>query len=316
MAGYIGSKASVVSSGAERKTVITATSGQTSLTGLSYTPTQVHVFQNGVRLVDGTDYTATNGSSITLTVGASTNDQIVVVSYATVEISDAVPASSGGTFSGNVVVNGTVTANGLNGTVTANGLTVENSSLQIKFSENDGTNNPRLITYFDSSGTHLQHTWSSGASNLIFEVGGSEGSGTEVMRFNSLGRIFSPPTYSNTSGGSSNVGIGSSGEIYRSTSSRKYKNTINDATHGLAELLTLRPVTYKGNSDGDTIFGGLIAEEVHEAGLTEFVQYAEDGSPDALSYSNMVALCIKAIQEQQAKIETLETKVAALEAGE
>ena len=116
MAGYIGSKASVVSSGAERKTTITATSGQTSLTGLSYTPTQVHVFQNGVRLVDGTDYTATNGSSITLTVGASTNDQIVVVSYATVEISDAVPASSGGTFSGNVVVNNTLTTTNIKAT--------------------------------------------------------------------------------------------------------------------------------------------------------------------------------------------------------
>jgi len=151
----------------------------------------------------------------------------------------------------------------------------------------------------------------SGANILAFKT-----NNTERMRIDSSGLLFSPPTYSNTSGGSSNVGIGASGEFYRSTSSRKYKNTINDATHGLAELLTLRPVTYKGNSDGDTIFGGLIAEEVHEAGLAEFVQYAEDGSPDALSYSNMVALCIKAIQEQQAKIETLETKVAALEAGE
>lgn len=124
MAGYIGSKASVVSSGAERKTVITATSGQTSLTGLSYTPTKVHVFQNGVRLVDGTDYTATNGSSITLTVGASTNDQIVVVSYATVEISDAVPASSGGTFSGNVVVNNTLTTTNIKATGETNSRAV------------------------------------------------------------------------------------------------------------------------------------------------------------------------------------------------
>ncbi len=160
--------------------------------------------------------------------------------------------------------------------------------------------------------------FSGSGSSLAFGTTNSYGSGitNTAMTIDSSGLLFSPPTYSNTSGGSSNVGIGASGEFYRSTSSRKYKNTINDATHGLAELLTLRPVTYKGNSDGDTIFGGLIAEEVHEAGLAEFVQYAEDGSPDALSYSNMVALCIKAIQEQQAKIETLETKVAALEAGE
>ena len=83
----------------------------------------------------------------------------------------------------------------------------------------------------------------------------------------------------------------------------------------MADLNKLRPVTYKGNNDGDTVFGGLIAEEVHDAGLTEFVDYDSDNKPDALKYGNMVSLCIKAIQELSAKVETLETKVAALEAG-
>ena len=93
----------------------------------------------------------------------------------------------------------------------------------------------------------------------------------------------------------------------------RYKNTVNDATHGLTELMTLRAVTYKGNSDGDTVFGGLIAEEVHDSGLTEFVQYTDDGEPDALAYSNMVSLCIKAIQEQQATITALTDRITALE---
>ncbi len=82
MAGYIGSRASVVSSGAERKKTFAITTSTTSLTGLSYTPTKVHVFHNGVRLVDGTDFTATNSTSITLTVAAESGDQVVVVSYA------------------------------------------------------------------------------------------------------------------------------------------------------------------------------------------------------------------------------------------
>ena len=47
MAGYIGSKASVVSSGAEHKKVFDITTTTTSLTGLVYTPTLVHVFHNG-----------------------------------------------------------------------------------------------------------------------------------------------------------------------------------------------------------------------------------------------------------------------------
>ena len=103
--------------------------------------------------------------------------------------------------------------------------------------------------------------------------------------------------------------------MQRDTSSRRYKNTIADATHGLTDLNKLRPVTYKGNNDGDTVFGGLIAEEVHDAGLTEFVDYDSDNQPDALKYGNMVSLCIKAIQQLSAKVDTLETKVAALEAG-
>jgi hypothetical protein len=43
--------------------------------------------------------------------------------------------------------------------------------------------------------------------------------------------------------------------------------------------------------------------------LTEFVQYAEDGSPDALAYGNMVALLIKGMQEQQQQIEELKAKI-------
>jgi hypothetical protein len=95
----------------------------------------------------------------------------------------------------------------------------------------------------------------------------------------------------------------------------KYKTDVQNATHGLAEVLQLRPVTYKGKNDGNKIFGGLIAEEVHEAGLTEFVQYAEDGSPDALAYGNMVSLLTKAIQEQQALITTLTARITALESA-
>jgi len=117
-----------------------------------------------------------------------------------------------------------------------------------------------------------------------------------------------PTSYSTTTGAGANMYIQSNGAFYRSTSSRRYKNTIEDATHGLSDLLKLRSVTYKGNEDGDTVFGGLIAEEVHDAGLTEFVQYNDDNEPDALSYGNMVSLCVKAIQELSAKNDALETQ--------
>ena len=89
MAGYIGSKAVVVSSGAERKKTFAITTSTTSLTGLSYTPTYVHVFHNGIRLVDSSDYTATNGTSITLSNAAANGDEVVVISYSSFQVADA-----------------------------------------------------------------------------------------------------------------------------------------------------------------------------------------------------------------------------------
>jgi hypothetical protein len=145
--------------------------------------------------------------------------------------------------------------------------------------------------------------------------------GTERMRIDSggnfdfkSGSLTSTGTQNNTTGAGANMFI-SAGQMYRSTSSLKYKTDVNDATHGLTDLLKLRSVTYKGKRDGDTIFGGLIAEEVDAAGLSEFVQYSADGSPDALAYGNMVSLCIKAIQEQQALITALTAQITAQQAS-
>ena len=58
------------------------------------------------------------------------------------------------------------------------------------FGVNDGTFNPRLAVYGGSTGTTIQNTWSSSASNLIFANGGAVGSGTEAMRIDSSGRLL------------------------------------------------------------------------------------------------------------------------------
>jgi hypothetical protein len=119
----------------------------------------------------------------------------------------------------------------------------------------------------------------------------------------------------NTSSGSANVVWSTpSGLFYRSTSSIRYKENVENAVHGLQEVLRLRPVTYNGKSDidGDKRFGGFIAEEVDAIGLTEFVVYDEENKPDSLGYDRMVSLLTKAIQEQQALITQLQADVAAL----
>jgi len=163
------------------------------------------------------------------------------------------------------------------------------------------------------SGSRLQVRGSGNSSATIaFLV--EDSSGNDDFYIRGDGFLFSLPTYNNTTGSAANMFVGSNGDFYRSTSSLKYKTDVQDAVHGLAEVMQLRPVTYKGKAenDGDKVFGGLIAEEVDAIGLKEFVQYAEDGSPDALAYGNMVSLLAKAIQELNAKVEAQAAEIVKL----
>lgn len=68
------------------KYIYTATSAQTTFSGsddnsatLSYSPGYVDVYLNGVKLIDGTEYTATNRTSIVLAASASSGDIVQIV---------------------------------------------------------------------------------------------------------------------------------------------------------------------------------------------------------------------------------------------
>ena len=65
-------------------TAFTATAGQTSFT-VTYTPNQVEVFLNGLKLPDA-DYTASSGSAIVLAVGAQVGDSLEVQKYSISDI--------------------------------------------------------------------------------------------------------------------------------------------------------------------------------------------------------------------------------------
>ena len=87
----------------------TATAAQTTFSGaddnsntLSYTVDNLIVTKNGIVLEDGTDYTATNGTSVVLAVAAAVNDEINIVAFKSFTTADMVSATNGGTFQGNV----------------------------------------------------------------------------------------------------------------------------------------------------------------------------------------------------------------------
>jgi hypothetical protein len=142
------------------------------------------------------------------------------------------------------------------------------------------------------------------------------GSGVDLFGVRNDGAIYTGLTtnspYNLTSPSAANCFINTNGFLYRSTSSLKYKKNVQDYTKGLAEVLQLRPVSYESINEEESgnIYAGLIAEEVNDLGLTEFVQYRTDGTPDALSYANMIALLTKAIQELSKELSTLKAIVA------
>jgi hypothetical protein len=117
---YIGTSPS---NGVRRRFVYEATASQTSFSGndengitLTYVDSlYLDVYQNGVKLKAGDDYTATTGTTVVLAVGASANDVVEMVAFDVFSVNDSVSASDGGSFAGNVAMGGTL---GVTGAVT------------------------------------------------------------------------------------------------------------------------------------------------------------------------------------------------------
>ena len=57
--------------------------------------------------------------------GATTNDELVVLAYNTVQLADTSTASTGGTFSGAVTINGAFTLQGIDDNADATAITID-----------------------------------------------------------------------------------------------------------------------------------------------------------------------------------------------
>ena len=91
--------------------VTASTEGQTSFTVTGgYRINQLAVFRNGTRLVDGQDFTARDGSTVTLVSGASVADTLEFQIFDSFNVADAIQsASTTQTIDGALVVTGGVT---------------------------------------------------------------------------------------------------------------------------------------------------------------------------------------------------------------
>jgi hypothetical protein len=106
----------------------TATANQVTFTGadddadvLQYSVNKVNVYLNGVRLVNTVDYTATNGNTVVLTTGVSSNDVVVIETF------------------------------GITPTITANTLVISNTSILSSNSKVSSSGSELVIDTFSSS---------------------------------------------------------------------------------------------------------------------------------------------------------------------
>ena len=106
----IGNPITLTSNVASKTISVIATASQTlfTVTG-GYRINQLAVFRNGVRLVDGRDFTAADGSTVTLLSAASLSDVLEFQIFDDFRVADAiVSAASTQTIQGNLKVTGTL----------------------------------------------------------------------------------------------------------------------------------------------------------------------------------------------------------------
>ncbi|HDD0309220.1 TPA: hypothetical protein O9547_002643 [Staphylococcus aureus] len=150
-------------------------------------------------------------------------------------------------------------------------------------------------------------------------------------------RIASNSIYRRTYSAAANLHITSAGTIGRSTSARKYKlsieNQYNDSNEQLEHskaILNLPIRTWFDKAESEILakelredrklsddtyklerYVGLIAEEVENLGLKEFVTYDDRGEVEGIAYDRLWIHLIPVIKDQQLKIEKLEELINA-----
>jgi|TARA_B100000035_G_scaffold83408_2_gene69993 hypothetical protein len=128
----IGRPVSLTNNVASKSISVTATENQTlfTVTG-GYRVNKIAVFRNGARLVDGQDFTARDGATVTLIQGANLNDTLEFQIFDTFSVADAIQANvSNQTIDGNLTVDDLTATNITATTVTA--TTINGASIGIQ----------------------------------------------------------------------------------------------------------------------------------------------------------------------------------------
>jgi len=107
--GYLGNQSTFTGSQNNKRISVLATAGQTLFTVAGgYNINQLDVYRNGVKLAVQRDFTATDGTSVNLVIGASSGDILEFVVFENFLVADALTGDGDQTINGNLVVSGTI----------------------------------------------------------------------------------------------------------------------------------------------------------------------------------------------------------------
>ena len=98
-------------------------------------------------------------------------------------------------------------------------------------------------------------------------------------------------------------------------SSRTLKKNIEPLRYTAEQVLGIEPVEFHYNSqaDSESKSAGFIAEELHDAGLTAFVSYDDNGKPAAVHYEFFAVALQQVVRDQESRLKDLEQRIANLE---
>ena len=123
-----------------------------------------------------------------------------------------------------------------------------------------------------------------------------------------------------TDGQAGNITITGTSTAYNTSSDYRLKENVVSISDGITRLKTLKPYRFNFKTDSTRTVDGFYAHEV--TAVPEAITGTKDATnadgsmnPQSIDQSKLVPLLTAALQEAIAKIEVLETKVAALEAG-
>ena len=163
----IGRPISLTPNIASKSVSATATADQTSFTVTGgYRINELGVYRNGVRLVQGKDFTASDGSSVTLLSGATVSDILDFVIFDSFNIADAINTVGDQTLSGELTA--------------TSGFVVGISSAGTLINDDSGPTGITTLNFIGSGNTIAYNSSTRTVDISIAGGGGGGGIGTAI----------------------------------------------------------------------------------------------------------------------------------------